>query len=68
MISSIATQDYRCKKCNKLFFRGVLVDSALEVKCVRCGEMGTITGEEKDKFVCLKVPCANRVCAGTCEA
>ncbi len=53
--------EYRCKKCDKLFFKGVLVDSEVEVKCKRCGQIETIVGVSKDKFICLKFPCLNRV-------
>jgi len=52
--------EYRCKKCNKLFFKGVLVDSEIEVKCKRCGEIRTIKGVPTNEFVCFKVPCPNR--------
>jgi phage FluMu protein Com len=53
--------EYRCKGCEKLLFKGVLVDSEVEVKCKRCGRVETIVGVSKDKLVCLKYPCLNRV-------
>ncbi len=56
-------QEYRCKNCDKLLFKGLLVDSEIEVKCKRCDKIVTIVGVSKDKFVCLKYPCVNRVVA-----
>ena len=56
--------EYRCKNCDKLFFKGILVDSEVEVKCKRCGTIRTIKGVSKDKLVCFKYPCPNRVAVG----
>ncbi len=52
---------YRCKGCNKLLFKGVLVDSTIEVKCKRCGEMNEFHGLAKDALLCFKPNCVNRV-------
>ncbi|MEK7593816.1 MAG: Com family DNA-binding transcriptional regulator [Patescibacteria group bacterium] len=53
--------EYRCKNCSKLFFKGILVDSEIEVKCKRCGEIRIIKGIPANKYVCFKVPCPHRV-------
>jgi len=53
--------EYRCKKCSKLFFKGILVDSEIEVKCKRCGEVRLIKGVPGNEFVCFKLPCENRI-------
>lgn len=56
-----AYNEYRCSKCHKLFFKGVLVDSEVEVKCKKCGSLETIRGLKSADLVCLKPTCANRV-------
>lgn len=39
-------REVRCKKCNKLLFKGVLKkDSEVEIKCPRCGVVMHIIGE-----------------------
>jgi phage FluMu protein Com len=53
-------QDYRCPNDNKLLFKGLLIDSTIEVKCKHCKQIVVITGESKDKWVCTKVDCQNR--------
>lgn len=56
--------EYRCKHCKKLFFKGVLVDSEVEIKCKRCGETSLITGIKADEYVCWKLPCPFRIAVG----
>jgi phage FluMu protein Com len=34
-------KEYRCS-CNKLLFKGVLIDCKIEIKCRRCGGIKTI--------------------------
>lgn len=29
-------KDYRCPVCNKLFFRGKIIEARIEVKCRNC--------------------------------
>jgi phage FluMu protein Com len=53
-------QEYRCKECEKLLFKGVLVDSQVEVKCRGCGYMTTFTGVSKDKLMCFIAECPGR--------
>lgn len=54
-------REYRCTNCPKLLFKGVLVDSAVEIKCKGCGSLVTFTGENKNALLCLKQSCPNRV-------
>lgn len=54
-------REYRCTACNKLLFKGVLVDSTVEIKCKGCGNLVTFQGEEKNAFLCMKQHCPNRV-------
>ncbi len=56
-------KEYRCPNDNKLLFKGVLIDSAVEVKCRSCKEIITINGEPENKYICMKESCANRVAA-----
>lgn len=54
-------KEYRCKQCNKLQFKGVLVDSEVEVKCKGCKQLTTFSGESSDKLICLVENCPGRV-------
>lgn len=54
-------KEYRCPHDNKLLFKGVLVDSIVEVKCKGCGNLVELTGEKRDNMICKKIDCANRV-------
>lgn len=56
-----AYNEYRCKNCKKLFFKGILVDSEVEVKCKRCDNVQVLKGIDSSKLICLKDPCPNRV-------
>lgn len=56
-------KEYRCPNDNKLLFKGVLIDSTVEVKCRSCKEIMTITGEPENKYICMKESCENRVSA-----
>jgi len=56
-----AYHEYRCKECNKLFFKGILVDSEIEVKCKKCGHVEVLKGVDSNKLICLKHPCPNRI-------
>ncbi|MDP3958121.1 MAG: Com family DNA-binding transcriptional regulator [bacterium] len=62
---ALAHHEYRCAKCDKLFFKGILIDSEVEVKCKRCGEMNLIKGVPANKYVCLIYPCPRRISTGT---
>ncbi len=53
--------EYRCKECNKLLFKGVLIDSEIEVKCKRCNGLSIFQGESKEKYICWKTPCSGRI-------
>ncbi len=53
--------EYRCKGCEKLLFKGVLVESEIEVKCKRCGKMNAFVGIPEDSLLCFVPNCANRV-------
>ena len=59
----IGMERYECTSCGKLLFKGVLVDSTIEVKCRRCGAMASFTGVASDKLVCLSDGCPRRVTA-----
>ncbi|PIS05173.1 MAG: hypothetical protein COT81_02430 [Candidatus Buchananbacteria bacterium CG10_big_fil_rev_8_21_14_0_10_42_9] len=58
-------REYRCPDCNKLLFKGILVDSDVEIKCKRCNELKIIKGEPGNKYICLVYPCTNRIEAKT---
>ncbi|MDP2587818.1 MAG: hypothetical protein Q8P33_03545 [bacterium] len=64
MNTTSTLKEYRCRQCSKLLFKGVLVESTVEVKCKGCRALSTFTGEPANKYVCLVYPCPNRVSAG----
>jgi len=38
-------KEYRCKRCNKLFFKGDLRDCVVEIKCKNCKNISRIEVE-----------------------
>ncbi len=56
-------KEYRCEQCHKLLFKGVLVDSTVEVKCKGCHSFSVFKGEPANKYVCYVYPCPNRIAA-----
>ncbi|OGY48072.1 MAG: hypothetical protein A2840_01900 [Candidatus Buchananbacteria bacterium RIFCSPHIGHO2_01_FULL_47_11b] len=54
-------KEYRCPDCDKLLFKGLLIDSEVEIKCRRCRTIKTLKGEPADKFICYKYPCPYRI-------
>ena len=52
--------EYRCHSCSKLLFKGVLVDSEVEVKCRGCGSVCTFHGISKEKLLCFTEHCPAR--------
>jgi phage FluMu protein Com len=58
--SNMLYKEYRCPSCNKLLFKGLLVDSEVEVKCRGCGQLHSIIGESKEKLLCFKEDCTGR--------
>lgn len=54
--------DYRCEGCEKLLFKGVLLNSEVEVKCKRCGQMNVFQGELTNNQLCLNAKdCPHRI-------
>ena len=53
-------KEYRCGTCNKLLFKGLLVDSEVEVKCRGCGNLHSFSGESKEKLLCFAGYCPHR--------
>ena len=57
----IILREYRCTNCQKLLFKGVLVDSTVEIKCKGCSNLITFVGEPRDALICRKEHCPYRV-------
>jgi phage FluMu protein Com len=53
-------QSYRCPACAKLLFKGILVDSEVEVKCRGCGTLATFHGISQENMLCYKEVCPGR--------
>jgi len=54
-------KEYRCKNCEKLLFKGLLIESSIEIKCKRCKELNIFEGESKDALICMNAGCLNRI-------
>lgn len=54
-------KEYRCPNDDKLLFKGLLVDSTVEVKCKACKVIVILEGTPSDELICKKVDCQNRV-------
>lgn len=54
-------REHRCPECQKLLFKGVLVDSEVEVKCRGCGSLNTFHGVPKEELLCFTKSCPRRV-------
>jgi len=46
MFDKKCLKDYRCKSCNKLFFKGEVRHAIIQVKCKNCKQMNTIHGTD----------------------
>lgn len=53
--------EYRCPFDNKLLFKGIIIDSHIEIKCKFCKKIISITGVSKDTMICKKIDCKNRI-------
>lgn len=54
-------KEFRCQSCNKLLFKGVLIESEIEVKCKRCDTISIFNGVSADSFICFVENCPGRV-------
>ncbi len=53
--------EYRCTSCHKLFFKGLLVEGSIEVKCKHCHEINIIHATQFNELLCLIKNCPNRI-------
>lgn len=53
--------EYRCKGCDKLLFKGVLVGNEIEVICKTCGKMNAFAGISEGALLCVIPNCPNRM-------
>ncbi len=54
-------KEYRCKSCERLLFRGFIVEGTVEVKCKGCGAMNTTVLASFDDYLCGVYPCPHRI-------
>jgi len=54
-------KEYRCKNDGKLLFKGILVESEVEIKCKSCGEIITLKGEDGSDYMCMIKNCPGRI-------
>jgi phage FluMu protein Com len=57
----VVYKEYRCNNCHKLFFKGILVEGELEVKCKACHEVTVHHASAFNELLCLVSPCPHRV-------
>jgi len=60
MTSSLFYKEYRCPNDQKLLFKGILINSEVEVKCRLCKQLILIQGEAENKYICKKHDCPFR--------
>ncbi len=53
-------REFRCQACEKLLFKGILVDSEIEVKCRNCGHLNMFVGIPREELLCLNEGCPRR--------
>ncbi|MBI4239948.1 Com family DNA-binding transcriptional regulator [Candidatus Uhrbacteria bacterium] len=58
---NVTYNEYRCSNCQKLLFKGMLLESEIEIKCKRCHEFTTVKASKLMPFVCGKKVCRNRI-------
>lgn len=54
-------KEYRCEKCHKLLFKGILIETDLEIKCKHCHELNQIKASQTNEYLCGILPCPNRI-------
>lgn len=54
-------KEYRCTGCKKLLFKGILVESVIEVKCKACHVMNVVESSKFDELLCAVYPCPHRI-------
>ena len=57
----VSFKEYRCESCQKLFFKGILVEGTIELKCRHCHTVNTIQKSDFNELLCLISPCPHRV-------
>jgi phage FluMu protein Com len=45
-INNKKAKEYRCSYCNKLFFKGILNDARIEIKCSNCKIMNILISKK----------------------
>ncbi|MEK7619559.1 MAG: Com family DNA-binding transcriptional regulator [Patescibacteria group bacterium] len=57
----LSYNEYRCPHCGKLMFKGLLVDSEIEIKCRSCRQLNVVQSSSHDAYLCMKKECPNRI-------
>ena len=53
--------DYRCTGCHQLFFKGIVIEGEVEVKCHKCHKTNVVKKTEFNACLCAKKNCPNRL-------
>gem|GEM_PF-1410785 len=54
-------REYRCRHCQKLLFKGVLVEGDIEAKCKACKQVTVIQESKFNDLLCMIEHCPNRI-------
>ena len=54
-------REYRCTSCKKLFFKGLLVEGEIEIKCRHCHSLNRVSARTFNDLLCLIEQCPNRI-------
>ena len=57
----LAPNEYRCRSCHKLLFRGVLVEGEVEIMCKSCKEVTTVKKSQFNTLLCMIEHCPHRI-------
>lgn len=58
---SVAYREYRCEKCHKLLFKGLLIESEIEVKCKQCHTLNVVKASQFNELLCAIAKCPHRI-------
>lgn len=57
----LQADEYRCRQCQRLLFKGILVEGEIEVKCKSCKEVTTVKESQFNDLLCMIEHCPNRI-------
>lgn len=62
---ALSLREFRCHSCHHLLFKGLLVESEIEIKCKACSELNVFKSSQYNELLCAIPICPGRVAIGT---